>query len=264
MPISCIVVTQNNERTIGKCINSIKGVCDELIVVDGFSNDTTIPTIKKIFPSAKIFKRRFDTLAKQRNFGQSKAAFEWILMPDSDEELTKKLASDIRKIVADPKSLDAYKCKFITPQLGYDFVANLERPIIFKNRYSWHGGPHSKLDYKGKMGMLESYFIHHSWKGVESWLDKQNRYTTTNDAIKYVRQGKDFGPLSLLFMGCVMPFIMFFKYYFLQKQFRYGIAGLLFTMSGCINWTFRALKYYEIKYCNPELFRKEFNAMNKL
>ena len=94
--ISGCVLVHNNEKTVKKCIFSIKTLIDELIIIDDNSTDDTIRIIKQIYPSVKIFKRSLNgDFSAQRNFAISKVNFDWILFVDSDEKISVKLNTEI-------------------------------------------------------------------------------------------------------------------------------------------------------------------------
>ena len=94
--LTAIVITKNEEVNIGRCLSSVK-FADEIIVVDSGSTDKTV-TIAKRF-NAKVYGRKFDDYAAQRNFAVSKASGEWILSLDADEEITEALAKEIREVI---------------------------------------------------------------------------------------------------------------------------------------------------------------------
>ena len=63
--IAAVILTYNEEINIVKCINSVS-FCDVIIVLDSYSNDKT--TILALNSGAKVFDRKFDNYAAQRNY----------------------------------------------------------------------------------------------------------------------------------------------------------------------------------------------------
>ena len=90
MKLSAVVLTQNSAAVIEDCLRSLR-FCDEIIVVDSGSIDSTLA----LAPTARIFKRKLVSFAAQRNFGLKQAIHPWVLMIDSDERVSAKLAKEI-------------------------------------------------------------------------------------------------------------------------------------------------------------------------
>src|SRR3990167_11562432 len=95
--ISAVVLTKNEEKNIERCINSLLW-CDEIVIIDDYSEDETINKIKNA--KVKIFQRKLNgDFAGQRNFGLEKASGEWVLFVDSDEEVSRELREEILEIL---------------------------------------------------------------------------------------------------------------------------------------------------------------------
>jgi glycosyltransferase involved in cell wall biosynthesis len=93
--LSFVIPTFNSMKTIGTCLSSIpyqEGV--EVIVVDNFSNDSTVEICKK-YP-VKIYQVK-STIAKARNFGVERAKGKYIVRLDSDEIITKALFNELTR-----------------------------------------------------------------------------------------------------------------------------------------------------------------------
>src|SRR3989344_5496827 len=96
--ISFLIITKNDGDVISECIKSVKDLAEEIIVVDGGSEDNTIEVSEKL--DAKVVKNTFKDFSDQRNLALSLAKNEWVFYIDSDErvtpEFTKNLKSRIR------------------------------------------------------------------------------------------------------------------------------------------------------------------------
>jgi len=82
MGISAVVITFNEEDKIRGCLDST-GWVDEIILIDGGSTDGTVEIARNA--GARVYQRRFDDFASQKNYGVEKAAGEWVLSIDADE-----------------------------------------------------------------------------------------------------------------------------------------------------------------------------------
>ena len=87
--ISAIIITQNEERNIGRCLESLAGVADEIIVVDSGSTDNTEAICRKA--GAHFEHHDWEGYSGQKNYANSLAACPWILSIDADEAISPTL-----------------------------------------------------------------------------------------------------------------------------------------------------------------------------
>lgn len=90
--LSAVILTSNEEEDIADCIKTLS-FADEIIVVDDCSTDATVTIAKKI--GARIYTRKLDDFASQRNYGLSVATGDWVLFIDADERVSKNLRNEI-------------------------------------------------------------------------------------------------------------------------------------------------------------------------
>src|SRR3989344_6657474 len=100
MPISLCMITKNEETYLENCLNSVKDIVDEIIIVDTGSTDKT-KEIGKEF-NAKIFDFKWtDDFCAARIESLKHATKDWILVLDADEVIEPKDAEKIRKITGE-------------------------------------------------------------------------------------------------------------------------------------------------------------------
>ena len=89
MKISATIITLNEETQLARCLESIQGIADEIIVVDSESVDKT----REIAGShgARVFCRPWTNYSDQKNFASGQASHDWILSLDADECLSASL-----------------------------------------------------------------------------------------------------------------------------------------------------------------------------
>lgn len=97
--ISVTIITYNEEKRIEACLNSIKDIADEIIVVDSFSTDRT-PQICRDF-GCKVTQRKFSGFGAQRQFATSLTSHSYVLAIDADEVLSPALLASLKKLKAD-------------------------------------------------------------------------------------------------------------------------------------------------------------------
>ena len=94
--ISAVIITFNEERNIHRCLESIRGVVDEIVVVDSYSTDRTEEICKSF--NAKFIKHRFSGHIQQKNWAILQASSPYILSLDADEALSEQLKSSILRV----------------------------------------------------------------------------------------------------------------------------------------------------------------------
>src|SRR5687768_2414451 len=94
--ISVVIITYNEERNIGVCLDSVLPVADEIVVVDSFSKDQT----KSICQSkgVRFIENPFASHIGQKNFAIAQASYNYILSIDGDEYLSEQLAKSITEV----------------------------------------------------------------------------------------------------------------------------------------------------------------------
>jgi glycosyltransferase involved in cell wall biosynthesis len=97
--ISTIILTQDEERDIGRCLESLRW-CDDIHVVDSGSTDSTIE-IAQTF-GAKIYQHQFHSFGEQRNWALDTCQLQhpWVLFLDADEVASPKFVSALEKACA--------------------------------------------------------------------------------------------------------------------------------------------------------------------
>lgn len=92
--LSLCMIVKDEEDHIGKCLNSIKDVVDEMIIVDTGSSDRTVEICKSFGAQVVDFPWN-GSFSDARNYGLDRATGDWILWLDADEEVD---SSDVYKL----------------------------------------------------------------------------------------------------------------------------------------------------------------------
>ncbi|HEX3008578.1 MAG TPA: glycosyltransferase family 2 protein [Bacteroidales bacterium] len=114
-PISAVIITFNEENNIERCIRSLEGIADEIIVVDSYSTDNTVEIALNL--GAIVYKQVFLGHVEQKNFALSKTSHSHVLSLDADEELSDKLRESILE-VKENWTHDGYYFKRLTNYCG--------------------------------------------------------------------------------------------------------------------------------------------------
>lgn len=230
--ISVVIDTYNKEKDLPRCLDSIKGFADEIVVCDESSSDDTVK-IAKEYGATVITHKTVPYVELIRNFEISKATGDWILVLDPDEEVSKTLASEIVKIVKKPQA-DYYRIPRKNMIFGKWMKHSRWWPdfnirLFKKGHVSWNEMIHSVPLTTGKGLDLpdneELAIIHHHYETVEQFIERMNRYTSAQAATKIVA-GYKFNWKDLI----QKPAGEFFSRYFFGQGYKDGAHGLALAL----------------------------------
>jgi glycosyltransferase involved in cell wall biosynthesis len=224
-PLSVVIITFNEEQNIRRCIRSVKGLADEIIVLDSFSTDRTIEIAREM--GAIVHQENFRGYIGQKNTAMWLATNDFILSLDADEELDNELASAITK-AKENLSFCAYTMNRCTCYCEHFIRHGLWYPDkkirLFDRRVAEWGGrnPHDKilLRDKVKVSHLPGDILHYSFNNPEDLIWQNNRMSSIAAASLYAN-----GVRSSWFKLFVRPTWAFFRGYVLRFGFLDGFDG---------------------------------------
>lgn len=184
MAYSVLLLTKNESANIDRCLASLRE-CDDIVVVDSFSQDGTVEKARSA--GARVFQREFDSFAAQRNWGVDNCglAHDWVLHLDADECLTPALHAEIEAAVAaDAKSafLVANKLIFMGTWIRHASMYPYYQARLLKRGESAFAqtGHGQILGHAARgTGTLREPYIHYNFsRGIADWVDRHNRYSS--------------------------------------------------------------------------------------
>lgn len=236
------MIAQNNEGTIGRCVESLRWA-DEVIVVDGGSFDRT-PDICRELGATVHTRTDWRGHGPQKNRALDLASCEWVLSIDSDEWVTPELRAEIERVVSLPNETAAYAmprrssfCGRFIRHSGWwpDYVVRLCRRG--KARFSDDVGPHDRLIVDGRIGRLREPIMHEAIIGLEQMISKMNAYSTSTARVKL-----DQGKRATLSTAILHGAWTFFRTYFLRLGFLDGREGFMLAVANAEGSYYRYLK----------------------
>jgi len=242
--LSVVIIAHNEEGIIQHCLDSVKQIADEIIVVDSNSDDRTVEICRT--NGCKVFHRAFDGYGTQKQFAVDQAINDWILSVDADEVLTKELQKEIIKIKTDPTGNAGFKIPFALYYMGkilkHGGIGHEYHLRLFnRNKGKFTQVPvHEGIKVNGNIGSLKGKIIHYSYRNLSHQLDKINRYSS-QAAQGYTDKGKSF---SKYWVVLKFP-ISFFTIYIIKKGFLDGYAGFLWSFLGAMYASIKVAKTIE-------------------
>lgn len=225
--VTAVVLAKNEEKNIGACLESLKW-CDEVVVVDDYSEDTTLEIAKK--HGARVFQRYLNgDFAAQRNFGIEKAKGEWVLFVDSDERVTPGLTTEIKNVVADAENMGFYikRRDFMWGrELKHGEVGNAEFIRLAKKGAGfWKRRVHEFWEIKGEVGRLENPLRHYPHQTIKEFVEHIEYFSTLHAQARHKE-----GEKSSLFKIIFWPKAKFFQNWIFKLGFLDGTAGVVVAL----------------------------------
>lgn len=241
MAISGLIITYNEEKMIGKCIDALFKVCDEVIIVDSLSKDRTVEIAKE--KGAIVVLQPFLGDGPQRTFGLPYCKNDWVLNLDADEFLD----ADATKFILQKKFLhgnyDAFSFRiknFLAGKL-IDFSGWYpDSKVRFFNKKSAHPSDskvHQKIITKNEK-KVSVHILHYGWDSLDQIIAKKNQYSGW-----HAQQLYDQGKRIYAFKPVLNGIVAFIRCYFFKKGIFNGIDGLSIAM---IQGFFSYMKYAKL------------------
>jgi len=245
--LSACIITYNEERNIARCIDAVKTVADEVIIVDSFSSDNTVAIAAQM--GAKVFQRAFEGYGDQKFFAQQQATSDWVLSIDADEVVSPELAKSILEMKNDPR-YPAYLVDILPNYCGHwirhcGWYPQPKLRIWDRKRASMmHSKVHEGielLEQGARTGRLKGDLLHYSYNTISDHLKKIEVYSEIG-ARADVARGKNCSLLKLL----VAPKWQFFN----DFVFRLGMLDGYWGYIVCRNNAFSSF----VKYAKTRQF----------
>jgi glycosyltransferase involved in cell wall biosynthesis len=218
LPISVAVVTLNEQENLPRCLESVRELASQMVVLDCGSTDGTKAAAEKF--GAEFHFAPWTGYVSQKNKCLALCSQPWVLCLDADEALTPELAQTIRALFASGEpSAVGYVVTRRTFYLG-DWIWHSWYPewrlrLVRRGRASWTGlDPHDYLQADGPTEKLTGDLLHYSFRDLFDHLQR---------TIKYSR----FHWAQLL----ISPWLSFLKHLVLRRGWRDGWRGWLIAFS---------------------------------
>lgn len=248
--ISAYIVTLNEEKRLGKTLQALKKVADEIFVIDSGSTDKTQEIAEKY--GAKFLFHKWKNISAQKHYGQELCHNDWVLSLDADEVLSPELIAEIKEKMKNPAA-DAYRIKIC------DMLPGDKKPRLFAKTYNQvrlynrkkSNMPDDLTNDRVVIGegavveQLESKVFHYSYISLTQTWFKLNMYT--DELVKTaVEQGRKYSKLRLY---TEFP-RQFLVYYFKKRYFLYGTCGFWMATTYAYFRFLKIAKWFEWKALN--------------
>jgi len=179
--LSANIITLNEEQNLSRLLSSLRGIADEIIVVDSGSTDRTEAIAAE--HGATFRYHEWKDYADQKNYAASLAQTEWILSLDADEELSSALQSAILDWKKRTPQFEVYEVARKTWYLGAwikhsGWYPDFKQRLYRKNAARFVGSLHETLSNKGPAGRLAGDLLHYTIRDFSEHKANVERYST--------------------------------------------------------------------------------------
>jgi len=271
--LTAIILTYNEEIHLERCLNSLKNVCKEVVIIDSFSTDKTKEIAVKY--NVRFYQNKWVNYATQFNWGikNGEITTDWVMRIDADEYLSNQLIESIQlQLPTYSKNIQAIRVKRLMYFLGKPLKKAGMYPIwhvkLWRNGFAkceqrWMD-ERMKLEKGSNVGVFEGDLIDENLNNLTWWTEKHNGYATreaidildsiynfTNSSVNILPGKKEksrrwLKERYLKLPLFIRPFMFFLIRYFLQGGFLEGKRGFIWNVLQCGWYRFLVdVKIYE-------------------
>lgn len=224
--LSVIILSKNEEDVIADCIESIKDLANEIIVIDSKSSDRTVDIAKRL--GCRVIIHEFKNFSDSRNFVLSHARGQWVLYLDADERATPEFIYEVRSLIRKkdpPYGIGGYYIKRKTYYLGrdWDFTDRVQRLFYKKFFIEWHGKVHESPRIKGKYIEITAPILHFTHRDLSKMLEKTNEWSEFEAELRLQSHHPRMNVIRFLRV-MITGFIRSYVY---EKGYKNGTEGII-------------------------------------
>lgn len=183
-PVSIVILTLNEARNIGACLDSCAWSGDVHVLDSGSTDHTQDIALER---GAGVHTHPFESFGKQRNWAIDHIPLkhDWVFHLDADERFTPELVREIDEALRSDPQFSGYYVpsklmfmgKWLRRAAGYP---TYQMRLFHKHRTRFIDYGHGQREEPGKpIGTLHKPYLHYSFsKGLSDWIEKHNRYST--------------------------------------------------------------------------------------
>jgi glycosyltransferase involved in cell wall biosynthesis len=249
--LTVLIPCKDERSNIRGCIESVRGVADEVLVADSGSTDGTQDIVAAL-GGCRLIEREFIGYADFKNWAIPQATHPWVLIVDADERVTRELTDEIQQTLRNPPDdVDGYwifrRNFFMGHEIKHcgwntDDVCRLIRRD--KCRYG-DRLVHEEIDIEPlRSRRLKNRLDHYTVQSYDHYFEKRLRYTELSARHSWDR-GERTGLCGLLFR----PMLRFLQLYLMRLGFLDGLAGVQVCMiTAYFNTFVRQARLWEMEH----------------
>ncbi len=246
--VSVALAVLNEEKNLRSCLESVKDLAGEIVIVDGGSIDKTVD-IAKEFGARIIEADNPPNFHINKNKAIDGATEEWILQLDADEVVTQDLAAEIKKVISREDGINGYWIPRKNFFLGRFLTKGGQYPDYTLRLYKNGKGRlpakdvHEQAVVEGKTGHLKNDLLHLRDKSFSDYMERFNRYTDLlAQQLKEVKIR--IGIFSFINYMFIKPLSWFLKAYLRHRGYVDYFPGFVFALFSALRFPVAYIKYW--------------------
>jgi glycosyltransferase involved in cell wall biosynthesis len=249
--LSVVIISFNEEKNIGRCIDSVKAVADEILILDSSSTDQTVAIAET--RGAIVKQEVFKGFIQKKNKAVELATYDYVLSLDADEALNPILSDSILKAKENFTS-HAYRMNRCSNYCGKfirhgSWYPDTKIRLFDRRNAQWGGtNPHDKIVLRENIAVehLKGDILHYSYHTIAEHVTQNNKLSTLAAESLFIK-----GIKTNLFNVFAHPCWAFFQSYFLRAGFLDGLFGLVIAIQISHMTFLKHLKLY-LLYKSPK------------
>lgn len=181
--LSVVIIAFNEADNIARCIDSVREVADEVLVVDSFSTDRTVEIAQA--KGARVIEHIFEGHIQQKNWAKEQAKYDWVLSLDADEALSEELCRSIRQAKT-AHNADGYTMNRLNYYCGKPiktcgWYPDKKARLWHRHKGEWAGlNPHDKFVMQQGVTVkhLRGDILHNTYPTHESFMQQREKFAT--------------------------------------------------------------------------------------
>ncbi len=240
---SAVIIANNESAHIEEVIAAVAQITDDIVVVDSGSTDNTVELARNA--GARVYEKNWEGYGVNKNFGNKKAKYNWIISIDGDEVLSQELIQTLQSLR--PQTNHVYQLNSLVNYCGKwirhcGWYPRYKKRIFNKQEVSWnHAQVHEDLEPLSgkKLVKLTGDIWHYSYDSFPDHYQKIINYARLK-AARDIQYGKSPSAWKRIFG----PAFNFFKTYILKLGFLDGKEGKQIALMDAL-MTKLQVKYYD-------------------
>ncbi len=226
MKISGVIITYNEARNIARCLQSLQVVCDEILVLDSFSTDSTAQICHSF--GVRFEQNTFEGHIQQKNEALQRASHPWVLSLDADEALSPELHASILALKKESPQKGGFTFNRLTNYCGKwihhsGWYPDTKLRLVTKADAQWGGiNPHDQLLPSKELQLqhLKGDLLHYSYYTKADHFKQIAYFSAIAAKELHARRIKSSIPTIIIKVAA-----QFIKSYFIKLGFLDGAAG---------------------------------------
>jgi len=179
--LTAILISYNEELDLPRALASLAGIADEIVLVDSGSTDRTCEIARSF--GARVYARKLESFAEQKNYGASLSSNDWIISIDCDHELSPELRSSLLEWKRETPGKNGFEISQLTNYLGgwirhSGWYPEFKVLLYRRDKGKFVSALHERVRMEGPAGRLNGHLFHYTIRSLAEHRAKLDAMST--------------------------------------------------------------------------------------